>query len=342
MPPCCGRARARPRCSSLTSRCYNPGSVSTASPAAFRDRFQRAVSAVVARPVAWALLVAFIAAWPIVWALSTPLPPPLKVLGTLPQFELTAQDGSPFGSKALAGRVWVASFIFTRCDTVCPAITRQIARIQGRTRRLEPASQLVSISVDAEFDHPARRAPGRASHLALGLGIPGDHPEAQDVRFVAQRGESPERHRLHVPGVTDQHDRVSGDGQHLQALPAEEHVEGDVDRAGHVALLVFLGLTDVDHPVPALPGPDAFPYLGGGDDACRSLRPQEEVGESLAGLRGALWSGCGRGWLPREGAEGQCQHSNDDGELTHPGYLRASREADLVRRLEALAAVVHT
>jgi protein SCO1/2 len=124
------------------------------------------VNAVVARPVAWALLVAFIAAWPIVWALRTPVPPRLKVLGTLPPFELTAQDGSPFGSKDLAGRVWVASFIFTRCDTVCPAITRQMARIQGRTRNLEPAFHLVSISVDPEFDDPARLAVYARAHRA--------------------------------------------------------------------------------------------------------------------------------------------------------------------------------
>jgi len=124
------------------------------------------VNAVVARPVAWALLVAFIAAWPIVWALRTPMPPRLKVLGTLPPFELTAQDGSPFGSKDLAGRVWVASFIFTRCDTVCPAITRQMARIQGRTRNLEPAFHLVSISVDPEFDDPARLAVYAREHRA--------------------------------------------------------------------------------------------------------------------------------------------------------------------------------
>src|SRR2546427_8405192 len=202
---------------------------------------------------------------------------------------------------------------------------------RGAIGRAAPPSTSLPLNGTAEAADHVGLLPGRASHLDLGLGIPADHPEAQDVRFVAQRGESPERHRLHVPGVADQHDRVSGDGQHLQALPAEEHVEGDVDRAGHVALLVFLGLTDVDHPVPALPGPDAFPYLGGGDDACRSLRPQEEVGESLAGLRGALWSGCGRGWLPREGAEGQCQHSNDDGELTHPGYLRASRDRKSTR-----------
>ncbi|OLD45158.1 MAG: photosynthetic protein synthase I [Chloroflexi bacterium 13_1_40CM_2_68_14] len=120
----------------------------------------------VARPAAWALLVAFIAAWPIVWALRTPVPPRLKVLGTLPPFELTAQDGSPFGSKDLAGRVWVASFIFTRCDTVCAAITRQMARIQGRTRNLEPAFHLVSISVDPEFDDPPRLAAYARAHRA--------------------------------------------------------------------------------------------------------------------------------------------------------------------------------
>jgi protein SCO1/2 len=130
----------------------------TGTPAAFRERFQRAVSAAVGSPLAWVLAVAVIAAWPVAWALRTPLPPRLPVLGTLPPFELTAQDGGPFGSKDLAGRVWVASFIFTRCQTVGPAITRQMARIQGRTRNLEPAFHLVSISVDPEFDDPARLA----------------------------------------------------------------------------------------------------------------------------------------------------------------------------------------
>ncbi len=132
--------------------------MSTPTPAAPRDRLQAAVSAVVGRPLAWGLVVALIAAWPIAWALRTPLPPRPPVLGTLPPFELTAQDGRPFGSKDLAGRVWVASFIFTRCETVCPAISRQMARIQGRARNLEPAFHLVSISVDPEFDDPARLA----------------------------------------------------------------------------------------------------------------------------------------------------------------------------------------
>jgi protein SCO1 len=84
----------------------------------------------------------------------------------VPPFELIGQDGGPFGSKDLAGRVWVASFIFTQCETVCPTITRQMARIQGRTRNLEPAFHLVSITVDPEFDDPARLAAYARAHRA--------------------------------------------------------------------------------------------------------------------------------------------------------------------------------
>jgi protein SCO1/2 len=138
----------------------------TEAAASFRDRVQRALSAAVARPLTWALVVAIVAAWPIAWALFTPLPPRLPVLGTLAPFELTAQDGRPFGSKDLAGRVWVASFIFTRCETGCPAITRQMWRIQQRTRNLEPAFHLVSITVDPAFDDPARLAAYAHAHGA--------------------------------------------------------------------------------------------------------------------------------------------------------------------------------
>lgn len=119
---------------------------------------QAAVSAAVARPLFWAVALAALAAWPVVWAARTPLPRPPPVLGTLPPFQLTDQVGRPFGSADLAGRVWVASFIFTRCPTACPAITRQMARIQARTENLAPAFHLVSISVDPEYDTPARLA----------------------------------------------------------------------------------------------------------------------------------------------------------------------------------------
>lgn len=76
------------------------------------------------------------------------------VLSTLPAFTLTDHTGAPFGSEALRGRPWVANFIFTRCPTVCPALSSHMAELQERTRDL-PLVELVSFSVDPEFDTPA-------------------------------------------------------------------------------------------------------------------------------------------------------------------------------------------
>jgi protein SCO1/2 len=173
----------------------------TSTPASvpLRDRLQLAVSAAVRRPLLWGLAVALVAAWPVVWALRTPLPPPLPVLGTLPPFELTAQDGRPFGSKDLQGRVWLASFVFTRCQTVCPAISRQMARIQARTRNLEPAFHLVSISVDPAFDDPDRLAAYARAHRAsprMWTFLTGPADEVQEVVVRGLRtsmGQDPER-----------------------------------------------------------------------------------------------------------------------------------------------------
>jgi protein SCO1/2 len=89
------------------------------------------------------------------------------VLGVVPPFELTAQDGRPFGSGDLAGRHRIASFIFTRCETVCPRVTAQLARVQGRTRSLDPALHLVSFSVDPDHDSPARLAEYARGHHAI-------------------------------------------------------------------------------------------------------------------------------------------------------------------------------
>jgi protein SCO1 len=129
-------------------------------------RLDAAVRSAVARPLVWMIALAILAGWPVVWALRTPVPHSPPVLGTVPPFQLTDQDGRAFGSQDLAGRVWVASFLFTRCQTVCPRVTAQMARVQGRTRNLEPALHLVSFSVDPEHDTPARLAAYAQAHRA--------------------------------------------------------------------------------------------------------------------------------------------------------------------------------
>ncbi len=40
--------------------------------------------------------------------------------GTVPSFQLVNQNGQPFGSAQLAGKIWIADFIYTTCPGPCP------------------------------------------------------------------------------------------------------------------------------------------------------------------------------------------------------------------------------
>ena len=72
--------------------------------------------------------------------------------GTVPQFELTNQNGQPFGSTQLNGKIWIAGFIFSTCPGPCPMISSRMSELQ---RPLEESDvHLVSLTVDPEKDTP--------------------------------------------------------------------------------------------------------------------------------------------------------------------------------------------
>ena len=84
-----------------------------------------------------------------------PDPPP--VLRELPQWRLVDQNGQAFGSDDLAGDVYVASFLFTRCATVCPRLTASLRQLERRYRdEGVEGVRLVSFTVDPEHDTPGR------------------------------------------------------------------------------------------------------------------------------------------------------------------------------------------
>lgn len=83
---------------------------------------------------------------------------PLPDLGEVGAFSLVDQTGRPFTDAALRGKVSIVSFVFTRCDTICPVISMKMARIQEKTFDLARDIKLVSFSVDPEYDTPARLA----------------------------------------------------------------------------------------------------------------------------------------------------------------------------------------
>lgn len=77
----------------------------------------------------------------------------LPVLFDAPSFALTDQDGRPFDTARLRGKVWVANFVFTHCAGICPMMTKHMADFQRATKG--STVHMVSFSVDPERDTPA-------------------------------------------------------------------------------------------------------------------------------------------------------------------------------------------
>jgi protein SCO1/2 len=67
-------------------------------------------------------------------------------------FRLTERSGKAVTDADLAGRAWVASFIFTHCPLSCPRITSTLKGVQGKLAGT--GVQIASISVDPERDTP--------------------------------------------------------------------------------------------------------------------------------------------------------------------------------------------
>ncbi|MEO6775912.1 MAG: SCO family protein [Kofleriaceae bacterium] len=91
---------------------------------------------------------------PILWTRGKP--PKLSDLSTIPPFSLIDERGQPFTEEALRHHPTIVSFIFTRCDTVCPVTSMKMEKIQEKTFDAGQKIKLLSISVDPTYDTPAR------------------------------------------------------------------------------------------------------------------------------------------------------------------------------------------
>jgi len=75
-------------------------------------------------------------------------------MSIVPPFALTERSGKTITNHDLAGRIWVADFIYTTCPGPCPIITAGMAKLQDAVAH-DPQVQLVSFTVDPETDTPA-------------------------------------------------------------------------------------------------------------------------------------------------------------------------------------------
>jgi protein SCO1/2 len=73
--------------------------------------------------------------------------------GLVPWFQLTDQNGAPFGSPQLLGKIWIADFVYSTCPGPCPMISSRMSELQKPLRDTDV--KLVSFSVDPQHDTPA-------------------------------------------------------------------------------------------------------------------------------------------------------------------------------------------
>lgn len=115
--------------------------------------FEKIVEHFKKSPYLWSAVISMIVIT-ILTPLTRRVPEPPPVVGTVPEFTLTGPDGNAFGSKQLEGKAYIASFIFTRCQSICPMIVQHLTKLQARILHDKIPLVLVSVTVDPENDTP--------------------------------------------------------------------------------------------------------------------------------------------------------------------------------------------
>ncbi len=130
------------------------------------------------------------------WGCDTP-EEPLPVLGQVPAFSFSDQEGRAVHADDFRGKPWVADFIFTRCVSACPMLTSQMSNLQRRLGSDADRVRLASFSVDPSHDTPEvlkayAAAHGVSGHWLFLTGDLGAMREAVERGFRVRMGDPPE------------------------------------------------------------------------------------------------------------------------------------------------------
>ncbi len=73
------------------------------------------------------------------------------VYHSIPEFDLTNQDGKKITRKDVTGKIYVADFFFTSCTSICPKMTSQLKRVASTIKKFNDVI-IVSHTVDPKID----------------------------------------------------------------------------------------------------------------------------------------------------------------------------------------------
>ena len=76
----------------------------------------------------------------------------------IPDVQLVRQDGKTvsLAAELADARPVYLNFIFTSCQAICPASSQTFAQLQKRLAKSGKRAHLVSVSIDPDYDTPAR------------------------------------------------------------------------------------------------------------------------------------------------------------------------------------------
>ncbi len=77
----------------------------------------------------------------------------LEVIGPVPAFSLTNQEGKSISDKDYLGKVYVLEFFFTTCPTICPKMNQSMLTIEKEFFG-NPNFGIASITINPENDTP--------------------------------------------------------------------------------------------------------------------------------------------------------------------------------------------
>lgn len=100
----------------------------------------------------WILACGFFFLFPLLKSVQRELPADLPVISKVPEFRFVDENGKTFGSHELKGKVYIANFMFTSCQTACPVLLKTIQQVQHRMRGVIDRAAIVSFTVDPQND----------------------------------------------------------------------------------------------------------------------------------------------------------------------------------------------
>jgi len=113
------------------------------------------IGKVVSSKLFWILSITFLFSFPIYRSVIRELPNPLPILGEVPEFSFIDENDKSFGTRDLKGKVYIANFMFTSCQTACPLLLKKVQKVQHRLRGVIDRAAILSFTVDPKVDRPS-------------------------------------------------------------------------------------------------------------------------------------------------------------------------------------------